>query len=299
MHTDVNEDEKRGNESIELSSYSTSTYMPINIRIFATDEFCTQASEIEIAASQLRLQICSCTDNDTGDGIRIKLLALELERKETQHKCRKDPAQRCLIQWVSTTIAIALAECAKRISRLETALDIFRYCFKECKGTVSKAKDVIRHSILDRDSNAWYYRQITLIKCRGFIRQRECLQQIAILYCRLNDHRKALEYGKAVMNATHHRESTPDFKYSFSSILLFTRSQPCHTCDESTHRRFILRLLAAATPMDRLCEHFSAEDISLSKRRLNAWRKRLSSNLNLEKALDIDTGKYIVDPFHH
>lgn len=292
MHSDREISETSWIESIALSSFSTTAVMPSSLSSDFRPETAVSPEQLEVMACRLRLLIHKSNADDEIQNIGNRLRCLMETLQRYQRRPALDNTTACLLQWIKTTIAIALAECDKRVSQLFSAMDLFRHCFAECKVMFSSFSLSAKETSTHTHTQFWRNHQITMLMSRCLTRQIECLERIAVLYTRLGDHRKALQYGKLVVTTAGLNVDTgTNSPMSFSKLIAITRESTCRNCDEIRLRRFFLRLLAAGTPITSLVKEFQNGETALSKVELPSRTCKRSENRMFEELADLGASK--------
>jgi hypothetical protein len=278
-----------------LSSYSTMTALPLalvdlNIKTIMLPD------EIESEACLVRLHISKAADNNDFERLQYHLALLHYQTQRTDDKDPNSIMCQFIKCWSSTTVFLAIAEFAKRCGYLESALDFFKHCFAACKTVFPLIVQAAREASSIRDFPIWKHPQLWSLKAQCLKRQQDCLERIAVLHYRLGNRRKAAEYGICAISLLKSQDMFMRIsvaqKLSYITALNLSRKTPCRRCCELRQRRFLLTLLAAATPVDVVSQSVSEDCCSLSEIDLIDWMNEESANLSLERLADINTSKW-------
>lgn len=290
LFSDQERSESQWAISLLLSSFSTMTAVPLALADL-TSKNRMLPDEIEYEGSLLRLHISKAAEIHDFERLQKDMVPLfhQIQRTDDEH------LNSAIYLSGKTTAFLAIAEFEKRRGHLESALELFKHCFATCKTLLPLIGQAVREASNYRDLPVWKHQQLWLLKVQCLKRQQGCLERIAVLHFRLGNRRKAAEYGIYAISVSKSQHDfmgiNSDQKFSFRTTLHLSRKTPCRRCCEVRQRRFILNLLAAATPADIVSQSFSKDDSALSNVDLVEWMKDVSTNLKLERLADGNASK--------
>lgn len=199
-----------------------------------------------------------------------------------------------LFLWLRTTILLGLSECTDKAGDLELALHLLRDCFKECRKLLSllgKSKKTTKTT----GCPFWSRVALSSLPVRCEERQVECLQKTALLYSRVGDYRKTMEYARLAMQTSQFETAEPlETQSAFPDLIQSSRSTPAQSCQEIRCRRLFLRLKAQASPLDMVAQALrgASDGLALSSVKFPRSRDQLTVNRELEVISDLYESKW-------
>jgi hypothetical protein len=273
-------------EAEALSLLAPNSVMPFLTNANLEGDFQKNPADIEALACRLRLLVYASRNGTDLDRLRERFLGIL-----NQIKCKSacDSSSLLLFIWCRTTVFLGLSECSVQLGDLELAVSLLKACFSQCKHIATKCGAGKDASIASEDSSIWEKVAMESLPVRCKERQVECLRQTALLYSRLGDHKKALEYAEtALSTGTMTSSQFVRAGSTFSEMIRFSRMNPCQNSSEIQLRRLLLRMKASATPMDLVAKELSPrKEAVLSSTDFAKWREVVSSNLELEGIIDL------------
>lgn len=241
----------------------------------------------ESAASRLRF--CAKSSNDescfemASSGLQ-EILDKTTRRLQESSRSNSD----LILIWSVTTAMFGLSECAEKMGNLDLAIKILRECYNECRNLLSLL--TARKKITDIPF--WFRAAQASMPIRCVDRQIECLQKSAVLYCRLGDRKKSIEYARWTMRAILHNHlcSFEDPKSTLFELLHCSRSQSTESSQEVRLRRLLLLLKAQMSPYESVVNEFLQGDVAVPY--LSLVDRKISQNkrtVNLELELLTDS----------
>jgi hypothetical protein len=244
---------RKWTESIALSMLSSDTYLP---RIMPSDLYMNEAGsleEIEFKACCLRFHALFSSNPDE---VREAAEALELAAKEIwkiQHSSSR--LVMYVYQWSKATLKLGLAEFYKKKNMLEEAVYMYCKCYSECLYLI-KNMSKVESSVGDTKSTSREHDQYLLLESRCLERQKKCIIRLAVLFRRLGDHRKAWQYGKSLLKLMGANVNGLVVKPSLHTLLASLDSLGVKTHEKYNMGRFLVQLMAVATPRSMLLKDF-------------------------------------------
>jgi hypothetical protein len=160
--------------------------------------------------------------------------------------------------WSSTTVYLGLSECTERQGRLEATVMYLRKCFEECRTTIAATKRM--KSASDRCSTSWDRTRLTYMSLFSVKRQVKCLYQMALLYHRLGNYRKSIEYSFGSLHSPLLEDAGLTSKLTFAQTVSLTRQFPARNSNETMVRRLYLRLKSLTCSLDSVANQFRRDD---------------------------------------
>ena len=251
-----------------------------------------QSAEMESSACRLRL-IAKCSKDATSIESTSSSLRGLLDAAEERISSSPSTVKKFLFLWLRTTVLLGLSECAEKSGDLERALQQLRDCFKECRKLLSMLGRSRKRTLTE--CPFWSRVALSSLPVRCLERQVECLQKTAVLYSRLGDHRKTMEYARLAVQTTQFEtaERLGTTKSTFTDLIELSRLEPAQSCQEISSRRLLLRLKAQMSPLDAVVEAFNkdAGGLVLSSVRFPKSRDKLTVNRELEGISDLIESK--------
>lgn len=281
---DKNDDLHSWFETTLLSLLATdSVVFPGLLDVNAT--VASHPTAFEDKACRLRLLARGTTDFLQLDNIQCSLGLL----LEGFNNCVPDCDGRVsfyLQQWSRTTILLGLSECAERRAEMETAHDLLKKCFVQCRNIASSLRRR-RYPLVEAEHSFWIAVAVASLLVRCVKRQVECLQKMALLYSRLGTHRKAMDYALLALKMLSPESVMLNTKSEFVDMIQFARIHPSQSCQEMRSRRLLLRLKSQASPLNLVVRMFGveADGLVLSSALLNR-SDQLTANRELEEISD-------------
>lgn len=278
-------------EAAVLSLMAKDTVAPLqHFEYVETVAVVNKSAAMESEACRLRLFARCTEDEETLDRTSTKLRDIFI----TACKQSSSPVVATmlpLIWWLRTTALIGIAECEEKRGDLESALQSLRNCYKECKKLMSLMAN--SRKTRETDSPSWSRAALNSLPSRCSERQLECLQKSALLYSRLGERKKALDYAGLVMGAVQSSATPLDVKASFPDLVLLSRSSSVQDCLEMKSRRLLLRLKAQASPHELVVQALGDGNPCDQFLSLAQFPRSHSVNCEFEVISDIAESKFV------
>ena len=195
-----------------------------------------------------------------------------------------------VISWSSTTVYLGLSECAERQGCLEASVSFLKKCFEECRISISKSKR--KKPTSDQHFGVWSSIRRAYISLSCLKRQVKCLYRTALLYHRLGNHRKSIEYAFSSLHCPLLEEAGLTSKSTFSQVMSLTRQFPARNSSETIVRRLYLRLKSLACSLDAVTDEFREDHQPCLSRVDDACKgTELLVNCELEAIVDMFESK--------
>lgn len=193
-----------------------------------------------------------------------------------------------IVLWSKTTVYLGLSECAENQGCLESSMIYLKKCFEGCRFIVSELKR--RKSRSELSYAAWYLTALTYISLSCLKRQVKCLYKTALLYHRMGNYRKSIEYSFTALNSPSLEEAGLTSKSTFAEAVSLARQCPARDSHETMVRRLYLRLKSLACSFDIVADQFQKTNDHLYLSLVDDGYKGI--NCELETIVDMYESKY-------
>ena len=197
-----------------------------------------------------------------------------------------------VVNWSLTTVYLGLSECAERQGRLESSMMFLKKCFEVCRTIISTIKRIKPAN--DRCTTAWHNKMLTYISLTCLKRQVKCMYRTALLYHRIGNYRKSIEYSFASLHSPLLEEAGLTSKSAFAHAVSLTRQFPARNSNERLVRRLYLRLKSLSCSLDSVTDQFRVRDDHLCLSRVDEACKGTEHcvNYELEDIVDMYESKF-------
>jgi hypothetical protein len=195
-----------------------------------------------------------------------------------------------IASWSSTTVYLGLSECAERQGFLETSVMYLKKCFEGCRISISATKRI--KPALNKFCASWYDTRLTYISLCSLKRQVKCLYRTALLYHRMGNYRKSIEYSFGSLHSPMLEDAGLTSKSTFAQAVSLTRQLPARNSNETMVRRLYLRLKSLSCSLDSVTDQFQSDDHPcLSRMHDTCKGNDLFVNCELEAIVDMYESK--------